>query len=111
VHALGVCALVVARVGETLEVAIPGTDPAERQVLVRPLACRRLLADAFVLRERKSTWTPDPSKRRPTKQQREQIAAEKGHDDSRPSSPTKFARSPERSTSPRPQSARRPARS
>jgi len=33
--------LVVARAGETLEVAIPGTDPAEREVLVRPLACRR----------------------------------------------------------------------
>jgi hypothetical protein len=51
--------LVVARAGETLEVAIPGTEPAEREVLVRPLACRRRLVDAFVLPEGDPTWTVD----------------------------------------------------
>jgi hypothetical protein len=51
--------LLVARVGERLEVAIPGTEPAEREVLVRPLACRRRLVDAFVLPEGESTWRPD----------------------------------------------------
>jgi hypothetical protein len=51
--------LVVARAGETLEVAIPGTEPAEREVLVRPLACRRRLVDAFVLPEGDPTWKLD----------------------------------------------------
>jgi len=51
--------LVVAKAGETLEIAIPGTEPAEREVQVRPLACRRRLVDAFVLPEGNSTWRPD----------------------------------------------------